>query len=128
MKQVVLIVEDEAIQRDVLKSKLQSEGFGVLTATDGEEGLKLALSDHPDLVLLDNRMPTMSGFAMLRRLREHDAWGEKVPVIFFSNVEPVSKGEKEDLDAIAPTAYLMKSETDLSTIVAKIRETLGSVS
>lgn len=125
MKQTVLIVEDEMVQRQVLSDKLKAEGFNVLTADDGEKGLKLALSDHPDLVLLDNRMPNMSGFAMLKRLRDQDAWGEKVPVIFFSNVEPGSRSEKEDLDAIQPTAYLIKSDTDLTEVVAKIREVLG---
>ena len=126
MKQTILIVEDEKVQQQVLSEKLLAEGFGVLTAEDGARGLQLALSDHPDLVLLDNRMPNMSGYAMLKKLRETDAWGEKVPVIFFSNVEPGSKAEREDLDAIAPTAYLMKSDTDLTGIVAKIRETLGA--
>jgi CheY-like chemotaxis protein len=125
MKQVILIVEDEKVQQDVMREKLTSEGFGVITASDGEDGLKLAISDHPDLVLLDNRMPNMSGFAMLSRLRQHDEWGEKVPVIFFSNVEPGSRDEKADLEAIQPTAYLMKSDTSLNDIVAKIRETLG---
>lgn len=125
MKQTVLIVEDEQVQREVLREKLTAEGFSVITAPDGEAGLKLALSDHPDLVLLDNRMPNMSGFAMLSRLRTQGAWGEHVPVIFFSNVEPGTREEREDLDAIQPTAYLMKSDTNLNDIVAKIRETLG---
>ena len=126
MKQTILVVEDEVVQRQVLSDKLKAEGFNVLTAEDGERGLKLSLSDHPDLVLLDNRMPNMSGFAMLKRLREEDSWGEHVPVIFFSNVEPGSREEKQDLDAIGPTAYLIKSDTDLTEVVAKIREVLGS--
>jgi DNA-binding response OmpR family regulator len=125
MQPSILIVEDDAAQRLALSDKLKTEGFHVITAEDGERGLKLALSDHPDLVLLDNRMPNMSGFQMLSRLRQADAWGEKVPVIFFSNIEPGSKDEKEDLEAISPTAYLMKGDTDLSAVVAKIRETLG---
>lgn len=126
MQQTILVVEDEKVQREVLSEKLRSEGFTVLTAEDGQQGLQMALSERPDIVILDNRMPSMSGFAMLKRLRETDAWGEKVPVIFFSNVEPVSKDERLDLEAISPTAYLIKGDTDLGEITRKIREVLGT--
>lgn len=126
MKPTILVVEDDKVQQNVLKERLQAEGFDVITEEDGEKGLATALRQHPDLVLLDNRMPHMTGFAMLKRLREHDHWGENVPVIFFSNVEPASRDEKADVESISPTAYLMKSDTDLSTIVAKIREALGT--
>ena len=121
----ILIVEDEQVQRDVLSEKMKAEGFTVYQAADGESGLKTAFEQSPDIILLDNRMPTMTGYQMLRRLRDSSPWGEKVPVIFFSNVEPTSKDEKADLDAIAPTAYLLKSESGLADIVAKVKETLG---
>lgn len=124
--QTVLLVEDDKMMRDVLASRLKSEGFNIIEAGDGEEGLKVALSDHPDLVLLDNKMPNMSGFAMLKRLREYDSWGGSVPVIFFSNVEPASRDEREDLESIQPTDYLIKSDTDLGDIVKKIKEVLGN--
>lgn len=123
----VLLVEDDKMMRDVLASRLKSEGFNIIEAGDGEEGLKIALSDHPDLVLLDNKMPNMSGFAMLKRLREYDNWGGSVPVIFFSNVEPASRDEREDLESIQPTDYLIKSDTDLGDIVKRIKEVLGNV-
>ena len=124
--ETILVVEDEKAMLDTLVDKLKLEGFGVLAAVDGEQGLRTALSDHPDLILLDNRMPNMSGYAMLKKLREYDSWGEKVPVIFFSNVEPSSRDEQADIEAIAPTAYMLKSESGLADIVAKIRETLHS--
>lgn len=121
----ILLVEDELAQRTVLASQFKAAGFAILEATDGEQGLHTALSEHPDLVILDNCMPKMSGFSMLKRLREHDDWGARVPVIFFSNVEPKGRDEEDDLASIAPTAYLIKGDTDLIKIIAKVKEVLG---
>lgn len=122
--QTVLIIEDDEIQRNVLSERIRAEGFKVVEATDGKKGLEVANDQQPDIILLDNRMPEMSGYEMLRRLRESSPWGAHVAVIFFSNIEPASSEEKEDLEAIMPTAYLLKGDTDLNAIVAKIKETL----
>jgi CheY-like chemotaxis protein len=126
MQHTVLVVEDDVVQQKVLVDKLQAGGFTVISANNGEAGLEKAMSHRPDLVLLDNRMPSMSGYAMLKRLRESSSWGEKVPVIFFSNIQPSSREEQEDLESITPTAYLIKGDTSLDEILAKIRETLGA--
>lgn len=125
-QQTILLVEDEKTLREVLASQFKAAGFTVLEAGDGEQGLNTALSARPDIILLDNNMPMMTGFSMLKRLREYDSWGEHVPVIFFSNIEPTGRDEREDLESIAPTAYLIKGDTDLSQIVAKIKEVLAS--
>lgn len=62
----ILIVEDELPMRTALKDCLESEGYRVLTAADGDAGLKRALEDKPDLVLLDIMMPRLDGYAVLR--------------------------------------------------------------
>jgi len=124
-KHTILLIEDDKVLIQVLSEKMAAEGFKVLEAGDGAKCLQAALSEQPDLILLDNRMPEMSGYEMLRRLRESGPWGGAVPVIFFSNIEPASKEEREDLEVVAPTAYLLKSDTDLGSIVTKIKETLG---
>jgi len=123
--QTILVIEDDKVQQQVLSEKIAGAGFNVIRAGDGAAGLATALSDRPDLILLDNRMPNMSGYQMLKKLREEGGWGEQVPVIFFSNIEPSSKDERTDIEDVAPTAYLLKGDTDLNTIVAKIKETLG---
>lgn len=120
----ILIIEDEEIMRNVLAEKLMSAGFTVLKAKDGPIGLQLAQQEYPDLILLDNRMPSMSGFEMLTRLRDKSEWGEKVPVIFLSNVEPESRQEKSDISATGAAYYLIKSETSLDEVIAKVREIL----
>jgi CheY-like chemotaxis protein len=125
MKQTILIVEDEAVMRTVLADKFKSEGYEVLEAGNGAEGLKTALALSPDLILLDNRMPEMSGYQMLHKLRDSGSWGERVPVLFFSNVEPASSEERNDIEAIAPVAYILKSENGLADIASKVHEILG---
>ena len=66
------------------------EKFSVLQATNGEEGLTVALRDHPNLILLDIIIPVMDGMTMLRKLRE-DAWGKDVPVILLTNLNDAEK-------------------------------------
>ena len=120
----VLVIEDDPLQQKLMIEKISAAGFNVISASDGEMGLQTARDNQPDIILLDNMMPNMSGYEMLRRLRETGGWGEQVPVIFFSNIEPTSKDERNDLEAVQPTAYLLKSDTDLTSIVQKIKETL----
>ena len=66
-KILILVVEDEEILAKTLQDKLVSEGFEVLKAYDGVEGLKLATNEHPDLILLDLLMPKMDGMGMLKK-------------------------------------------------------------
>ncbi len=76
----VLIVEDEEAIRDLVAFHLESAGFQVLQAADGEEGLRLALETSPDLVLLDLMLPILDGVSMLRALRRQS----RVPVIMLT--------------------------------------------
>jgi len=66
----ILVVEDEEALRLALADALRAEGYDVLEAPDGGRGLELALSEGPDLVLLDLMLPVLDGFEVLRRLRE----------------------------------------------------------
>ena len=69
MKPLILIVEDEAAIVTLLSYNLEREGFQVLEARDGEEGLLLATERRPDLILLDWMLPLLSGIEVCRRLR-----------------------------------------------------------
>lgn len=77
---VILVVDDEQPIVDILKFNLEKEGFGVLTANDGEAGLQLALSDNPDLILLDIMLPKMDGFEVCRKVRERS----NVPIVMIT--------------------------------------------
>jgi len=121
-KNTILIVEDEMDLRELLKNKLESEGYNVLEADNGRVGTDMALSQHPDIILLDIIMPQMDGLSMLKELRQ-DEWGKNVPVIILSNLseaEKISEGlEKNVYD------YLVKSDWEPDNVVALIRKKLG---
>jgi DNA-binding response OmpR family regulator len=84
----ILVIEDEAPMRTVLADSLGSAGFRVLTASDGETGLKRALDERPDLVLLDVMMPRLDGFAVAAELRR---LGRDLPILMLT-----AKGQIED--------------------------------
>lgn len=69
----VLIIEDEQPIVEILKYNLEKEGYAVQAAYDGAEGLSLALSQNPDLILLDVMLPKMDGFEVCRKIREQAA-------------------------------------------------------
>jgi len=81
----ILIVDDEPVLADLLHAKLSQKGFDIIEAHDGEEGLNMALKEHPDFILLDVVMPKIDGLTVLKRLRE-DEWGKDVPVLILSNL------------------------------------------
>ncbi len=76
----VLIIEDEQAIVDILKFNFQKEGYKVLEAMDGATGLELALSENPDLILLDVMLPRMDGFEVCKKIREKSS----VPVIMLT--------------------------------------------
>ena len=80
-QKTVLIVEDEKNIVDILRFNLQREGYRTLEAYDGKNGLDKAVSENPDLILLDVMLPQMNGFDVCRALR---AQGSNVPVIILT--------------------------------------------
>ncbi len=113
----ILIVEDEQAYVHLLRDKLVQH-YEVLNAPDGEEGLQLALKQHPDLILLDIRMPKMDGLTVLKKLRK-DKHGKAAKVILLTNLEASDKiimRVTRDL----PTYYFVKSNVELDYILEKI--------
>ncbi len=80
-QKTVLIVEDEKNIVDILRFNLQREGYRTLEAYDGKDGLDKAVSENPDLILLDVMLPQMNGFDVCRALRSQ---GSNVPVIILT--------------------------------------------
>lgn len=122
--QSVLIIEDESGLREAAAGKLEQEGFTVFKANDGISGLSSALSNKPDAILLDIKMPNMNGFEMLKKLRAQGGWGAHVKVIFLTNLELSSDEEAADIEALEPANYLVKSSTSLDELVAKVKAVL----
>jgi DNA-binding response OmpR family regulator len=121
MPKTILIVEDDKFLRELISRKLTGEGFDVLEAADGEEGIKKIKEGKPDLVLLDLILPGIDGFEVLTRVRDDPAVSS-IPVIILSNLgqrEEVEKGLK--LGAID---YLIKAHFTPGEIIEKIKNVL----
>lgn len=117
----ILVVDDEKALRGALSDKFKRAGFFVLEARNGEEGLEVAMREHPDLILLDVMMPVMSGMAMFKQLRE-DEWGKSARVIMLTNLndaEYVAEAMKQ-----GSYDYFIKSDWKIEDLVAKVREKL----
>lgn len=120
---IILIAEDEEPLRRVLRDILSFEGYQVIEAVNGEEGLAMVLKEHPDLVLLDVVMPKMDGLTMLKKLRT-DEWGKTAPVMILTNLS--------DNDEVIKTAkdegieYFVKTDIKIADVVEKIKEKLGA--
>jgi two-component system alkaline phosphatase synthesis response regulator PhoP len=118
----VLIIEDEIAFLKLMGDQLTKDGYEVIKADDGKKGLDTALSKHPDLILLDLRLPVMDGLTVLAELRK-DAWGKGAKVIVLTNLEP----DKDILDKVLvnkPALYLVKSNIKLSELKGKILNVL----
>jgi len=104
----VLFVEDDPTVAQMYRLKLELDGYQVIMARDGEEGLRLADELGPDLVFLDIRLPKMDGFAVLEGLRKCERT-RNVPVVILSNYgeqDLVERGLK-----LGALEYLIKSQT-----------------
>ena len=118
----ILVIENEPSIRKILADKLVREKFEVIQANNGEDGLKIALSEHPDLVLTDVLMPKMNGLEMINELHK-DAWGKSVPIIILSNLND----DTTIVNQIKHTQYeyLLKTDLDLASLIDKIKTKLG---
>ena len=86
MTSTILVVEDEITTLKVIKMVLQREGYHIVTATNGEEGLRKAEEVAPDLMILDIMLPGMDGFQVCHYLRKNPQTA-KLPVIMFSGLD-----------------------------------------
>jgi DNA-binding response OmpR family regulator len=115
MAKKLLLVEDSEPLRNVLAEKLADEHFEVLTAGGGEEGLKIAGEQKPDLIITDIVMFPMDGLEMVRQIRESGEWGQKVRIFALTNQN--SNEEEKRISALHLDAYLVKAETSLDKVV-----------
>jgi DNA-binding response OmpR family regulator len=121
-KKKILLVEDDASLSEMYQSKLSIEGFDVVIARNGGEGLQVALSTKPDLILLDIMLPGLDGMTVMKRLRD-DPWGKSVPIIILTNLNADDKILKGVMEG-HPAYYLMKSTSDPASVSEKVKEVL----
>jgi len=122
MPKKILIVEDEEIMYNLLKRRLEREGYEVSVAKNGEEGLEFMKRETPDLILLDIIMPKLGGLEVMEKMNE-DKSLKSIPVIVISNSgQPVEIDRAQRLGA---KDWLVKANFDLKEIIDKVRNQIG---
>lgn len=118
----ILVVEDEPNIAAMYEFKFTHDGHKTEVARDGFEGLKKAETTNPDLILLDLRMPRMSGSEMLEKLRKTD-WGSSIRVVIMTNI---SRDEApKNLQFLNVDRYIVKAHHTPSEIVKIAEEILS---
>ena len=121
-KRKILLVEDDTALASVYRSRLELEGFDVCEANNGEDALSLAVSEHPDLILLDVMMPKISGFDVLDILRNTPETTNIRVIMLTALSQPKDKERAEHLGV---DDYLVKSQVVIGDVVERVRYHLG---
>ena len=117
----ILLVEDNEMNRDMLSRRLKRKGFEVLIAVDGQEGVNMAHSESPDLILMDMSLPVMDGWEAVRTLKD-DPETKPIPVLGLSahamtpDRDKAIKAGCDDYDT---------KPVDIKRLLCKIEELLG---
>jgi two-component system alkaline phosphatase synthesis response regulator PhoP len=122
MAKKILIIEDEKIICDLLERKLTREGYSVVIATNGIDGLVKMREDRPDIVLLDIIMPKMGGFEVMEEMNKDETLKD-IPVIVVSN-----SGQPVEIDRIKKMGakdWLIKTEFDPQEVLEKVKKQIG---
>ena len=118
----ILFIEDEPTLQKTFGDTLKSEGYEMISALDGEIGLRLAESEKPDLILLDLILPRLHGFEILKKLKEDPAT-KKIPIIILTNLERIEDVNKAlELGA---TTFLVKNQYTLKEVIEKVKKAIG---
>lgn len=117
----IAIIEDDVAINQMYRMKFEAAGFDVELADNGERGIALVESFHPDIILLDLQMPQMNGDEALMEIRSHD-WGKDTPVIILTNL-----GEEEapkTLKTLGVHSYIVKADLTPRQVVDRVKEAL----
>lgn len=118
----ILLIEDEELILNLLQRKLEKEGYKVLVARNGEEGMEKMRKTPPDIILLDIVMPKMGGFEVMEEVRK-DKYLRLIPIIIISNSgQPVELDRAKRLGA---KDWLIKTEFDPKEVIVKIKQQIG---
>jgi len=116
----ILIVEDDKDFLLILQTKFSSEGFLVVTAENGEEGVLVAEKENPDLIFSDILLPSMNGIEMAKKIKESN---KDVKIIFLTNIKDAEY--TKNVEKLGNFDYLIKSDVPISDIVARAKSKLS---
>ena len=120
MKKRILVVEDQDDNRQIIRDLLSAKGYELVEATTGEEGLNLATTGKPDLILMDIQLPGMDGYEVTRRIKAKPEL-KHIPIIVVTSYA-LSGDDKKAFDA-GCNGYVTKPFSP-RVLLAKIREFL----
>jgi len=119
----VLIVEDDRFLRRACQARLEQQGYTILTAQDGEEAIRVARAEIPDLILLDLLMPKLHGLEVLRILRGEEGT-RAIPVLVLSNSS--RQGDMDDIHRLGISGYFVKANLSLQDLSHQVKLVLES--
>ena len=119
--QKVLVVDDERNIRNILDFSLESEGFYVVSAADGEEAYALAITEHPDLIILDVMMPKGDGFETCQRLKQ-DQRTAAIPVVLLT--AKTGRDDRQRGQDVGADEYIIKPFSP-ARVVEVVQSLLG---
>lgn len=119
----ILLVEDVVPLAEAVSDYFAKNNFDMLRATNGKDGLKIALKEKPDLILLDILLPEMGGDEMFKKLRQ-DGWGKDAKVIILTNLSE-SKGVAR-IAEYNPLRYIVKTTVRLDDLMGLIKKALAA--
>ena len=122
-KHLILIIDDDKYLQKAYTAKLLHDGYDVLAAGTGTEGMRRIRESSPDLVLLDLVMPEMSGIEVLKNVQDDPELKEKTKIIVLSN--SVRESDKELMLKYGAIDYFIKSTTPITTVVEVIKKHLA---
>jgi CheY-like chemotaxis protein len=118
----ILLVEDDEMNRDMLSRRLERRGYQVMIAVDGEQGVAMAKSETPDLILMDMSLPVLDGWEATRRLKSASATKE-IPIIALT--AHAMTGDRDKAMAVGCNDYDTKP-IDLARLLEKMEKILGT--
>ena len=119
----ILIVDDDAKELELYQDVLLSQGFDVLSASNGEDGLKLAVENIPDLILLDVMMPKKDGGKVSQDLLRNDKTKD-IPVIYLTSI--ITEEEVKAQHGVVSGRFIISKSSSRADLVQRIKEVLAS--
>jgi DNA-binding response OmpR family regulator len=118
----ILLVEDDSNLREIYGARLEAEGYQIVSASDGEQALALAVREQPDLIISDVMMPKISGFDMLDILRSTPETKDVKVIVMTALSQEEDRQRGEQLGA---NRYVVKSQVTLDDVVTMVQELLS---
>ena len=120
--EVILVVDDDLTLRELYAERLKQEGYAVIEADNGEEGIKKAMDQLPALIVLDIMMPKTNGIDVMKKLRSEEKAKEIPIIVLTALIQEIDKVKSLMTDK---DAYLIKSEQMPKDVIAKVNAALA---